>query len=66
MNRKTVSITIEEYAELEHLRNYKRINELDFLIRQNFKYSVYILKIPILKDVHLDNHYIFFLFVFFF
>ena len=37
MNRKTVSITIEEYAELEHLRNYKRINELDFLIRQNFK-----------------------------
>jgi hypothetical protein len=57
MNRKTVSITIEEYAELEHLRNYKKINELDFLVRQNFKleYPEKFLKKKISEFIKYDN-----------
>jgi len=54
--RKTVNITIEEYVELEHLRNYKRINELDFLVRQNYKleYSENLLKKKINEFIKYD------------
>lgn len=57
MRKKTVSITIEEYAELEHLRNYKKINELDFLVRQNYKleYPEKFLKKEISKFIKYDS-----------
>jgi hypothetical protein len=44
--KKTITITIEEYErlkkesrELKILKNYQRIHELDFLVRQIYKYS---------------------------